>query len=213
MPSEARAWVAFYYALAEEIHPERWRGAGLGQEAATRLLAGERSRRTLSVNPECLAPAWNFSWNPWDRVEGVLPDWAFRSGEILWKTGVYFAMGCFRSEIAKLVHRQDVFALRRDFGDDAYFFAMRQAVLLWAGDWPDAAADAASLPLVEKLRLAAVRGLACWLGSLPVGVASRVRLKLNPELDKLLAEAVGVWDGEARETCLKRLAKLNNIAM
>lgn len=207
--AEIGRWVRFFHDGAADFHPERWRSAGLAPETAGRLLACDRSRGTLSRHPESLAPGWDFGWNPWEPPAGDCADWALWPGGKIRRAGVFFAMGCLRGEIARLIRRDDVRGLKEAFGDDAYSFAMRRSVLVWPADWPEATADAGDLPLVEKTRLAAGRGIACWLESLPAGLASRVRLKLPPALDDVILKTPESWSKEARTTCLKRLAGLN----
>lgn len=199
-----RRWRPLHDRLAGDVHPDRWAAAGLSSGVVGKLLACRRSASTLSRNPEFLVPDAAGGWNAWDAPADA-GGWPLLSGAVLWRTGLRFGAGLFHAEIAKVVLRRDVNALRDAIGEDAHRFAIRQAPAL-RRRFPSPGALRAG-GLGEMVVRSAGLGFGCCLAGLPAGLAWRVLAKLPPLCDGLAGEARS-WPVDRREqwaACLTTL--------
>lgn len=186
-----------YDGLAADAHPERWAAAGVPPEVARKLMACPRSVRTVSRDPGFLLPEFGANLTVCDPLAEV-PGWALFSGELLWRIGLRFGAGRFHREIAGLVWRQDVDAVKLAVGEDAHRFALRQApVLRRRLPSPDGEGGTTG----DELGGAAIRtaglGFGCALAELPLEIAGRVLAKLPPTYDGPAEEARS-WPADRR---------------
>lgn len=191
--------------LASGVHPERWEAAGLSREAGARLAGCPRSRRFLSANLGWTGGAPEARWEAWNLSPGRREARALLSGEELWRGGLRFGAARFRKEIAQLVWRDDVKALKASVGEDAYCFAMRRAALIRRGESLDGAGSEGTL--AENILASAILALSCWLASIPSDLAARARLKLPPGVDSGMAVVVE-WTGERLRPWLAALDRV-----
>ncbi|MDR1613535.1 MAG: Yop proteins translocation protein K [Planctomycetota bacterium] len=208
-----RRWRPLLDGLAAGVHPLRWRAAGIGAGAAAKLTANPRARRLLSLRLDWLggnAPespgAWP-DWVAWEDADAA----ALLPGAELERCGLRFGASLFRRRVALLVMGKDVAAFKAAAGADAYFFALRQALLakktagaslerVGEGELPGSVVRAAGL------------GLAAWLGFLPDALAFRAALKLPPPIDAARTE-VAAWPREERERWRAALAEIFSLTV
>lgn len=175
------------FALAPEIHPDRFAAAGLPQDFPARLAVSPRAAASLSLDLSWTrrdVPPVGALWEGVD-AEG-LETFLAGGGAGLRRAGLRLGAGHARKILTRFVVRADVACLKAAIGDDAYFFAVRQAPLFWRkrelpGDAIIAAENAEEA--AARARAAAGWGLGCFLADLPAATAARVRLTLPPEMD------------------------------
>ncbi|MDR2390605.1 MAG: Yop proteins translocation protein K [Planctomycetota bacterium] len=208
-----RRWRPLLDGLAAGVHPLRWSAAGIGAGAAATLTANPRARRLLSLRLDWMggnAPGNPDAWPDWAAWEDADPA-ALLPGAELERCGLRFGASLFRRRVAMLVMRKDVAAFKAAAGTDAYFFALRQALLakksagaslerVGEGELPGIAVRAAGL------------GLAAWLGFLPAGLAFRVALKLPPSIDAAGTE-VAAWPEAERAGWREALAEIVSLTV
>ena len=197
--------------LAADIHPERWRAAGIDEPGQANLAACPRARATLSgcldwlFGPEASADG-NFS--DWIGALAEKPgEWALRPGAELWRAGRCLGAGRLRHEIARLVRRGDVADFKSAVGEDAYLFALRQAPMIWRGAPAPGPETEMDSPLADRALSAAGWGLGCWLASLPPGLSRRARAKLPISRDPEFMEAAS-WPGPRQDAWRAELGKV-----
>lgn len=199
------------FGLTSDVHPERWRAAGLTPEAGAALAGCPRSRLTLSRDLSWTrGGAEAFDWSEWDAWAEALRaapgEWALLSGGELWRRGMLFGAGCFRGDISRLVFRADIEAFRRAAGGEAHTFALRAALMVWRGSEFLPGLPAAG-SVAEKVAAAAALALGCWLAGLPAGLSARVRMKLPLACDAGADSAAG-WPEERRRGWVGMLGKV-----
>ncbi len=201
-----KRWRPLHDGLARDIHPDRWAALGVPAGAAEKLTACARSARTISLDPGFLVPGADCGWNAWEAENGTVgADWALLPGAVLWRTALRFGAGRHHAEIARLVWRRDVDALKSVIGDDAHRFALRQAPALRRRFPPSEAV--AEGGLAEAVVGTARLGLGCCLAGLPPGMAGRVLAKLPPRCDGMIGEAQS-WPEDRRGRWAANLAGL-----
>lgn len=127
---------------------------------------------------------------------------ALLPGPLLLKLAAWFGLAHFRDEVAKLVRREDVLALREAVGDDGRAFALRRSALLpGLRQAPPAfltpGQDAAK-PLTERIHLAGFAAVAVCLTDAAPAIPSRLAATMPDEFaDRLLLAAKA--DAEASE--------------
>lgn len=134
---------------------------------------------------------------------------ALLPGPLLLKLAAWFGLARFRGEVAKLVRREDVLALREAVGEDGRAFALRRSALL-PGLRHDAPAfltseEDASRPLFERIRLAGFAAVAACLvdaapsipcrlaATMPEEFAARLLLAAKADAEASVPDAVVVW--------------------
>ncbi|MDR0361997.1 MAG: hypothetical protein LBJ46_04850 [Planctomycetota bacterium] len=208
-----RRWRPILDGLAAELHPLRWSAVGINAEAAARLTANPHTRRLLSLRLDWIgenAPENPEPWPDWTAWDGADPA-VLLPGPELERCGLRFGASLFRRRVAMLVLGKDVAAFKAAAGADAYFFAIRQAMLakktvclslegMGEGELPGDAVRAAGL------------GLAAWIGFLPDDLAFRVALKLPPLVDAAGRE-VAAWPERERERWRAALAEIISLSV
>ncbi len=199
-------WRSISHELAAEVHVERWRVFGIESDAVNRLVACLRSRQMLSTQLEWILPGGVAAWDDGIEITPVTKP-ALLPGAALWQAGLRFGAAANQAAIRMLVWRGDVEAFKAAAGSDAYAFALRKAGLICRdGDLTDDDPNRDE-PLARRVSRSAGLALGCWLASLPVHLAARMRLKLPPECDPELASAAA-WEPQRRKEWLTTLIKI-----
>lgn len=185
------------FALAPEIHPERFAAAGLPKSLPASLAKSPRAAAALSLDLSWTGmdvPPVGALWD--DAGAKELDCFLSGGGPLLWRAGLRLGAGHMRGILARFVLRADVTLLKTAIGDDAYIFALRQAPLFWRRrELPDD--GAANKDQVDGTRVGATR-----VGDTRVGNA---RVDDAPG-NGVLARGGASATGDAKEAAARTVA-------
>lgn len=110
----------------------------------------------------------------------------------------WFGLVRYREEIAKLIDRDAVIALRDEVGEEGRRFALRRSALLPASREENGAGrDADSRPLVERIRHSGFSAVAACLSDAPFPLVPRLGLTVPEDFAERLADRTAAETDEA----------------